>query len=236
MAGVSRGRPTPFNVTTRIRSSIFNDFGNWRSEDDLLRAPVDRPDWVGLDEWFHSFTSSVSSIDLAEGDPFSAIANIRNNGRVASGGFLVSFYLSNDIDISNRDVYLGTTFVESLGPLSYAQVPIDTIIPDIPPNQISSIGQYLLGWRIDDEGAIPEFDESNNTGLFETNLLNVREDDHGNFAGSATVLLPDLSTAGKVGILRRSRLVFVRGIIGHTNHPDNFVGNTCGHGLASVRP
>ena len=190
--------PMPYNISTRISSAIFNDFGNWRSEDDLLRPPTDKADLVGLDEWFHSMASTVSSIDVAEGDPFSTTVYVRNNGTFASEPFTVSFYLAGHFGINADDIYLGTTFIDPLAPFSFAAASIDTIIPNIPPDQVNVWGQYFLGYIIDGEDYTTEYNETNNVGYYETNLINIRDDDHGNVAGSASVITPNLAVAGNI--------------------------------------
>lgn len=187
--GVHSGSNSSYNQATRITESVSNSIQSLR---DNLTAPIDRPDLVSYDEWFHSNESQISTPAVEVGDAFSARVFLRNNGTASSGSFTVSFYASTNPIITTADFFLGSMSVNSLSPMNFREVnfSLDSF-PNIPAYN------YYFGWIIDSENTVTEYLEDNNMGYVTDNMLAVfPPDDHGDDASTATTL--NLPTSGLI--------------------------------------
>ena len=106
----------------------------------------------------------LSTTSLVAGDVISVSSDISNAGVDISGNFDVSVYLSTDDIISATDTLLGTVSMSSISPGAWATAElVDAVVPaSLTP------GQYYVGWIIDSNDDVPEFNESNNTVLYES--------------------------------------------------------------------
>lgn len=194
--GVFDNGETPlYNAFTRITSPTYTDIGNWINEDNGVRQPTDRPDFVDYDQWFNTNFAFMNSTFVVPGGNFSVTAYPRNNGTAASGNYSVSFYASTNNVISTFDYFLGSVNLGSLPAFNWSTATLNTAFPGTVPT-----GSYYVGWIIDSTGANAEFDESNNTGLISNTLLTVGADDHGNGSATATRIYANSTTSGNLEV------------------------------------
>jgi len=125
------------------------------------------------------FESAVTTPDIADGgspnhvvsntspEHFQSItvdSNLVNGGSDASGGFMVSYYLSADATISAAsDIFLGDVPVPSIA--GGATVVLNSGALTIPGTVAA--GDYYLGWIIDSASEMTESDEGNNLVLYD---------------------------------------------------------------------
>jgi len=147
------------NYGTRLNADKYNRLFDWLGEDS---APTDKADLVDRGSAFDSVSAGpwqadVTSVTITNG--------IRNVGTAASGNYYVHYYASTNDYISQYDYYIGTSTVESTGNFpSSAQYDTATftgILPDDIPK-----GTYYIGWIIDNDDDVDEFDETNNKAVF----------------------------------------------------------------------
>lgn len=182
-----------YNAFTRITQNKFNDIGAWINEDNGVRPPTDRADFVDYDAWFNTNSSFMNSSFITAGGNFSATAYPRNNGTATAGNHTVSFYASTNTTISTGDYFLGNVNMGNLNAFSWETATLNVAFPASVP-----AGSYYVGWIIDSGGNVAEYLEGNNTGYIDTGLLTVGSDDHGNNAATATRILADSHTAGNL--------------------------------------
>ncbi len=184
VVGVHVAGTSSYNVAAQLTSGKIDGI-----EDEINNssAPVDKPDFVDYDEWFgtdfayfnnnetNSSSQSYTSLAISTGDSFTLRSVVRNNGTAAYDGLYlippsidVSFYASTNDIISSGDYYLGDVTLSSIDPFQWEDAILTADLPDIP------TGNYYIGWEIDCDDVLDEFDENNNTGLLEDFLLNVR--------------------------------------------------------------
>ena len=161
------------NSGTRITGTKFNSLQSWKSTDDSVRPPTDRPDLVDYDEWFDTNYSHFTPTYANPGDYFNVRSVVRNNGTAAAGNFNVSFYASTNDYISNSDYLIGTTTISSLNPFSWAYADWSGTLSSAIP-----VGTYFVGWIIDSAGSQQEFLENNNKGLASGTLTVAAADDN----------------------------------------------------------
>ena len=88
-------------------------------------------------------------------------ARISNEGGGDADSVDVDFYLSPNTAISVGDTLIATERTADMDGYAYENVLGNTPLPDLPR------GNYYLGWLIDPNGELPEFDE-NNSGFYPT--------------------------------------------------------------------
>ncbi len=81
-------------------------------------------------------------------------------GTASSGSFYVDFYASTNTIISTSDYLIGRRSVGSIGPFTDVDVSLTGTFPRTIP-----AGTYNVGWIIDADSQVAEFDESNNTAV-----------------------------------------------------------------------
>ena len=183
VVGVHVSGTSSYNVAAQLTSEKIDTI-----EDEINNssAPVDKPDFVDYDEWFgtdfayfnnnetNSSSQSYTSLAISTGDSFTVRSVVRNNGTAAYDGLYpvpptidVSFYASTDHTINGEDYYLGDVTLSSINPFEWADAILTADFPDIP------TGNYYIGWDIDSNDALDEFEGNNNTGFLEDFLLSV---------------------------------------------------------------
>ncbi len=183
IVGVHATGSTSSNGATRITQGKYNTIEDTIEEQE---RPFDRPDFVDYDDWFDTdyayfrnddtYLSSNynSSLNISPGDDFTVRSVVRNNGTATYDGFYsiapsinVSFYASDNEYISEYDYHLGDVSLSSIDPFDWEDAILSTDFPDIPS------GDYYIGWLIDSNDALGEFEEFNNTGILDSFQLNV---------------------------------------------------------------
>ncbi len=141
---------TTANSGTRLNSDKYNRIFDWLAAD---TAPTDRPDLTDRGSAYHSLSSYSVTAGVSS---FTISHQIRNKGTASSGGFYVYYYASTNNYISTSDYYIGYDYVSSIAAFSTASAGWTGTFPNIPG------GSYYIGWIIDRDNLITEFDEDNN--------------------------------------------------------------------------
>ena len=122
-------------------------------------------------EQYRSFwPNSVCPDDPINPPPFKIDTIIRNGGNEDSGPFVVSFYASENPEISMSDYYIDQMTLANVEAQNKVYCNWDGFFPADPP---IPGGSYWIGWIIDADGQVPEIDESNNTAYMEEYRLDV---------------------------------------------------------------
>ncbi len=131
-------------------------------DDNALKAPgrlrvyVPPPPSPDLVVASLSFTPSTA----LSGGAVSIATTVENQGALPASSFRVGFYLSSDASVDKTDLLLG---FQSIAGLTAEQQFHGTATFDLPAN--ATAGDYIVGAIADDELAVTEGDESNNTKL-----------------------------------------------------------------------
>ncbi|MFW9972983.1 MAG: CARDB domain-containing protein [Candidatus Odinarchaeota archaeon] len=139
------------NYGTRINQVKFDCINNWLTADSTA---ANKPD-LSIESNIHAgFNTTLVGAGLTD---FKIWSTVRNIGTIQSNSFSISYYASTDTTISETDYLIG---IDELSPLS----PTDSVesqwVGTFPIN-ISS-GEYFIGWIIDVNNQIDEFNENNN--------------------------------------------------------------------------
>ncbi len=143
------------NYGTRLNADKYNRLFNWLGEDS---APTDKADLVDRGSSYDTVTggtwqAGVTSVTITNG--------IRNVGTATSGNYYVHYYASTNNYISIYDYYIGTSTLESTGAFGTDSATFTGTLPaDIP------AGVYYIGWIIDKDNNVAEFDEGNNVAVY----------------------------------------------------------------------
>ena len=155
---------TDANFGTRLNADKFDQLNAWLAEDNSS-VPYDKPDLLD-----RGYSSGVSNTELIKGETsFEIYIEVINEGTVAAASFDVSFYVSPDAVIALNDYLLGRITINNLDPFSYVASYWSGVIPLEVPD-----GSYYIGWIIDSEHAIQEFNESNNYVLLDYPLVEIQ--------------------------------------------------------------
>ena len=156
------------NYGTRLNSDKYDRIYTWLGSDS---APTDKADLIDRGISYAGY--SPSSV-IADTTVFSVHNEIRNVGTASSGNYVVHYYASSNTYISTSDYYIGTSTTENTPAFSTDYASWSGTFPNIPG------GNYYIGWIIDKDDNVDEFDEGNNKGYLSTPL-------------SVTGLNPDIS-------------------------------------------
>jgi len=154
------------NYGTRLNTDKYDRIFTWLAADS---APTDKADLIdngGSAVNDYTVTAGITSFDVD--------SNIRNVGTASSGTYYVHYYASTNDYISTSDYYIGTSSAESTGAFGTDAATWVGTFPNIPG------GDYYIGWIIDKDDNVDEFDEGNNKGYHSTKV-------------SVTGLNPDIS-------------------------------------------
>ena len=148
---------TDSNFGTRLNNDKYNRIFTWLGDDS---APTDKPD---LEDRGPAY-STISSNGVTAGvDTLTVTSHVRNVGTAAlTSGFYVHYYASTNTYISTSDYLLGSDYIplsggSPLNPFASASASWSNIVPASIP-----AGNYYIGWIIDKDNNIDEFDETNN--------------------------------------------------------------------------
>jgi V8-like Glu-specific endopeptidase len=150
------GSPTSPNYGTRLNYDKFDRILTWLGED---TAPTDKPDMEDRGAAWRSATSGPITAGVTS---FTVSNGVRNIGTTATGGFYVHYYASTNNYISVSDYYIGSDYITSTAAYNSKTATWTGTFPEIPE------GDYYIGWLIDKDDNVDEFDESNNQAYITT--------------------------------------------------------------------
>lgn len=169
---------------TRINQDKFNNLSSWISDDNAHHQPTNKADLTDYDTWFGTHFSSFSPGTVYQGQNLSGHTLVQNNGTANTGAFTTRFYIATNPDLNHTNYVLADGRI-GVGAYNWSYVnATGTVSYSIP------AGRYYLGWYLDLNNEIAEFDKSNNRG----GHLECRLYDPSRFAGSqrqAPVIQPD---------------------------------------------
>jgi len=139
------------NYGTRINTNKFDCINNWITADE---TSTDKPDLRSERNSFAGFNPTQAGPGFTELDIWSKIINV---GTSISNAFTISYYASPDTTFSDEDYLLGTDVIATLSPTVSTDSQWSGIVPDNIPS-----GDYYIGWIIDVDKSIDEFNENNN--------------------------------------------------------------------------
>ncbi|MBY8984927.1 MAG: carboxypeptidase regulatory-like domain-containing protein [Candidatus Lokiarchaeota archaeon] len=144
------------NFGTRLNNDKYDRIFTWLGADS---APTDKADLIDRGSAYDSvtggtWTATTTIVTLTN--------DIRNVGTASSGIYYVHYYASTNDYISTSDYYIGTSTSESTGAFATDTATFTGTLPDIP------AGVYYIGWIIDKDDTVDEFDEGNNKAVFAT--------------------------------------------------------------------
>jgi V8-like Glu-specific endopeptidase len=148
---------TGCNHGTRLDQDKYDRIVAWC---DLDSSPADRADLIDDGQTWSGFSPAMVKPGTTI---LQAWNGVRNVGTASSGGFYVSYYASTNTTISTADYLIGSAYVASISPFSWADSNWSGTFPGGVPD-----GLYHVGWIIDSTGQVVEFDEANNTAYKET--------------------------------------------------------------------
>lgn len=153
------------NFGTRLDSAKFNDINTWLSED-AGSPPNDKAELANRGEFTDVSTTEV----IAGQSNFQIFYEVENTGTMMATNFDVNFYASEDTYITSSDYLIGVTTIPSLNAYDYTNADWEGIFPSSIPS-----GDYYIGWIIDEEDTVDEYDENNNVGVINYETINVQE-------------------------------------------------------------
>jgi V8-like Glu-specific endopeptidase len=139
------------NYGPRINRNKRDCINNWLMAD---VTSTTKPDLASQSNIFASFTPTLGGAGLTT---FEVWCKIRNIGTSTPNTFTVSYYASPDTIFSTDDYLIGTDVISSLSPT----ISTDSRWIGVLPNTIPS-GEYYIGWILDANDNIDEFNENNN--------------------------------------------------------------------------
>ncbi|MGF1501809.1 MAG: CARDB domain-containing protein [Paracoccaceae bacterium] len=155
--------PEALNEATRILPEFAAQFDAWFADD--LGLVDDRPELTDYDALFGTAFSYISGSNPTLGqtnfDPGEAISvslSVWNQGTVAAEAYRVNVYLSTNQTITLDDVPLGGIDIARTEAGGTSTIIWEGVMPDL------AAGTYYVGWIIDPENAVAEYDQQNNTG------------------------------------------------------------------------
>jgi len=139
------------NHGTRLNAAKYDNINTWLSGD---TPPIDRPDLCDDGQGWSGFSPTTVFPGVTD---FNVYCDVRNFGTSTATSFSVAYYASENEIITSSDYLIGTFLIGSVPPLTYTDSSWNGVFPvSIPP------GDYWVGWIIDNENSVTEFDESNN--------------------------------------------------------------------------
>jgi glutamyl endopeptidase len=147
---VTSGR-VGINFGTRINWNKFDCINNWLTADEYS---VYKADLRFESNTFAGFTPEIGAAGLTD---FNVWCKVINVGIISPGPFTVSYYASTDTTISTEDYLIGTDTIPTLSPTESVDSQWSGILPTTIPN-----GSYYVGWILDVNDNIDEFNENNN--------------------------------------------------------------------------
>jgi hypothetical protein len=142
-----------WNFGTRINEDLYNTLATYLAID---ADPVPKPELRNI---YGATTAGAWSQLLKKNTFFGILTDVENVGVLATDGVAVNFYLSEDDNVTTDDYLLGTEITANIGVLQSVAADWYGTVPKEVPN-----GQYYMGYIIDPENLIPEYDDDNNSG------------------------------------------------------------------------
>jgi len=135
----------------RINWNKRDCINNWITADETL---IDKPDIASESNEFASFTPTLGGAGFTN---FEVSCKIINVGTTTPNPFTVSYYASTDTTFSDEDYLIGTDVITTIPPTESTDSQWSGILPNDIPG-----GDYYIGWIIDGNDNIDEFNENNN--------------------------------------------------------------------------
>lgn len=151
------------NGATRLDQDKYDRINTWRNADPAASSRADVFQLIPDDTVRSAPARTVSTLSdrkLSVGEAFQITTTLRNAGTSSTGTFYVNFYFSTNSIISSSDRYVGTVAVSSMGAFTSRDV---TLSATLPANVTS--GTYHVGWIVDPDNRVQEYDETDNTVL-----------------------------------------------------------------------
>jgi len=153
------------NFGTRLNTNKFNDINTWLSQD-ATSPPNDKAELLIRDDFTY-----ISDTKVISGQSYFIIYyEVENTGTKMATNFNVNFYASEDTSISSSDYLIGISTITSLNALDYAFTDWEGAFPTSIPS-----GKYYIGWIIDKENTVDEFNENNNVGFINSETISVQD-------------------------------------------------------------
>ncbi|WP_455393251.1 CARDB domain-containing protein [[Eubacterium] cellulosolvens] len=151
----------PWNGGTRINQDRYDDLNTWTNAD---TAPTDYADLVDFGESYRDINPNLVAPGITNLEITNSIVNL---GTGDANSFKISYYASSDRAITSSDYLIGTSTISSIDALTYYDSFWQGTIPKIPN------GEYYIGWIIDENDDINEFDEDNNNAYITSEKITV---------------------------------------------------------------
>ncbi len=139
------------NAGARLTNERISLINQWMDEDD---RPVDLPDLIDADTDYKNFTPNTVVVDK---DYLYIWTEIKNVGIKEADPFTISFYAVPSTTSPNAYFIGALDFTSTLAPFETARVEWESTVPSSIPE-----GDYWVGWFIDSEEIIDEYEETNN--------------------------------------------------------------------------
>lgn len=153
------------NMAVRFNNNNIAQLEQWLKQD---LPPTDLPDLIDDGAKWSDFQGTTVVRGFTR---FRIWNDVRNIGTNRSGGFTIAYYASVDAEIDpNSDYLIGTTQIPSIPPFSWRHAIWQGIFPEPIP-----AGEYYIGWIIDPNNEIIEFNEKNNFAFIASKKLQVRD-------------------------------------------------------------
>ena len=138
------------NFGTRINQNKYYCIGNWITADETL---TDKSDLASEYNKLAGYNTTVVGAGLNE---FKVWCRIRNLGTSEANSIKISYYASKDTSFTKEDYLIGVDTISSLSPTASIASHWSGTFPEEIPS-----GNYYIGWIIDEDNLIQEFNENN---------------------------------------------------------------------------
>ena len=139
------------NLGTRINQNKYYCIGNWLTADETL---TDKPDLAFEYNKLAGYNTSIVGAGLTK---FKVWSRIRNLGTSQANSITISYYASKDTSFTEEDYLIGSDIISSISPTASITSHWSGTFPEEIPS-----GNYYIGWIIDEDNLIQEFNENNN--------------------------------------------------------------------------
>ncbi|TKJ22568.1 MAG: hypothetical protein CEE43_06670 [Promethearchaeota archaeon Loki_b32] len=150
------------NYGTRLNRNKYDCINNWLFADSTL---TDKADLASENNHLAGYSSTIVGAGLTN---FEVWCKIRNIGTITASSIIVSYYASTDTSFSKQDYLIGTDVIPSLTSTSTSDSRWSGTFPEGIPS-----GVYYIGWIIDVDNNIEEFNEDNNYNFIWSSKLSV---------------------------------------------------------------
>ena len=148
------------NHGTRIDKNKFDCINNWLTAD---ATGIDKPDMADRGSNYSGFNTTAVGAGLTDFEVWCDVQNLGTYPLILS---TVSYYASNDTIITDKDYLIG---VDEIGSISSTYSRDSSWAGKFPSGMDS--GTYYIGWIIDVDNTIDEFNENNNVYYIESSQV-----------------------------------------------------------------